>query len=134
MNENKTNALDMTVKVHPVQDNESLLATAGVTIGGCFAVRGLQIRDSKNAPFVSMPQRRNSKGEYRDVCFPTTAEMRQAINDAVLGEYERVALSSYRRVEQAMEKRNSVLDALREATPQPGKAHEGAKNRDVEAR
>lgn len=132
MNENKT-ALDMTVKVHPVQDNESLLATAGVTIGGCFAVRGLQIRDSKNGPFVSMPQRRNSKGEYRDACFPTTAEMRQAINDAVLGEYERTAQKSHSRAEQT-EKRDSVLGALREKTPRPGKAHEGAKNRDVEAR
>ena len=38
-----------------------------------------------------MPQRKDAKGEYRDICFPTTAEMRQAINAAVLGEYERTA-------------------------------------------
>ena len=44
MNENKISALDMTVKVHPVRDNKSLLATASVTLGGCFAVQGIQVR------------------------------------------------------------------------------------------
>ena len=122
MNESKTGALDMTVKVHPVRDNKSLLATASVTIGDCFAVRGIQVRDGKNGVFVSMPQRKDAKGEYRDICFPTTAEMRQAINAAVLGEYEHTA------------QRSSVLGALREQTPKPGKAHEGNKSRDKEAR
>lgn len=122
MNE-KTGALDMTVKVHPVRDNKSLLATASMTIGGCFAVRGIQVRDGKNGVFVSMPQRKDAKGEYRDICFPTTAEMRQAINVAVLGEYERTAPS-----------RASLLDALREKTPEQNKPREHAKSRNVGAR
>ena len=122
MNE-KTGALDMTVKVHPVRDNKSLLATASVTIGGCFAVRGIQVRDGKNGVFVSMPQHKDAKGEYRDICFPTTAEMRQAINAAVLGEYERTAPS-----------RASLLDALREKTPEQNKPREHAKSRNVGAR
>ena len=122
MNE-KTGALDMTVKVHPVRDNKSLLATASMTIGGCFAVRGIQVRDGKNGVFVSMPQRKDAKGEYRDICFPTTAEMRQVINAAVLGEYERTAPS-----------RASLLDALREKTPEQNKPREHAKSRNVGAR
>ena len=123
MNESKTGALDMTVQVHPVRDNKSLLATASVTIGGCFAVRGIQVRDGKNGVFVSMPQRKDAKGEYRDICFPTTAEMRQAINAAVLGEYERTAPS-----------RASLLEALREKTPEQNKPREHAKSRNVGAR
>ena len=123
MNESKTGALDMTVKVHPVRDTKSLLATASVTIGGCFAVRGIQVRDGKNGVFVSMPQRKDAKGEYRDICFPTTAEMRQAINVAVLGEYERTAPS-----------RASLLEALREKTPEQNKPREHAKSRNVGAR
>ena len=123
MNESKTGALDMTVQVHPVRDNKSLLATASMTIGGCFAVRGIQVRDGKNGVFVSMPQRKDAKGEYRDICFPTTAEMRQAINAAVLGEYERTA-----------QPRASVLDALREKAPEPGKSAVKVKNRDKGAR
>lgn len=122
MNE-KTNALDIIVKVHPVPDNKSLLAMASVTIGGCFAVRGIQVREGKNGLFVSMPQRKDAKGEYRDICFPTTAEMRQAINAAVLGEYERTAPS-----------RASLLDALRDKTPEQNKPREHAKSRNVGAR
>lgn len=113
----------MTVKVHPVRDNKSLLATASVTLGGCFAVQGIQVREGKNGVFVAMPQRKDAKGRYRDVCFPTTAEMRRAINAAVLGEYERTA-----------QPRASVLEALREKAPEPGRSAVKAQNRDKGAR
>ena len=127
------NEMDMAVNIRHIQNSKSLLATASVTLGGCFAVQGIQVREGKNGVFVSMPQRKDAKGEYRDICFPTTAEMRQAINAAVLGEYERTAQKSHSRAEQT-EKRDSVLGALREKTPQPGKAHDGAKSRDMEVR
>ena len=125
--------IDMSVNIRHIPNGKSLLATASVTLGGCFAVCGIQVREGKNGVFVSMPQRKDAKGEYRDICFPTIAEMRQAINAAVLGEYERTAQKSHSRAEQT-EKRDSVLGALREKTPQPGKAHEGAKSRDMEVR
>lgn len=126
MNENNTGTMDMTVKVFPVQNSKNLLATASVTLGGCFAVRGIQIRDGKNGTFVSMPQRKDAKGEYHDICFPTTAEMRQAIQTAVLGEYELTA--------QRDQSRGSVLGAMRDTQAKPGRVHEGYKSRGVEAR
>ena len=122
MSENNPGAMDMTVKVFPVQSSKNLLATASVTLSGCFAVCGIQIRDGKNGTFVSMPQRKDAKGEYHDICFPTTAEMRQAINAAVLGEYERTA------------QRSSVLGAMRDTQAKPVRVHEGYKSRGVEAR
>ena len=126
MNENNPGAMDMTVKVFPVQNSKNLLATASVTLGSCFAVCGIQIRDGKNGTFVSMPQRKDAKGEYHDICFPTTAEMRQAINAAVLGEYERTA--------QRDQSRGSVLSAMRDTQAKPGRVHEGYKSRNVETR
>ena len=117
------NEMDMAVSIRHIQNGKSLLATASVTLGGCFAVQGIQVREGKNGVFVSMPQRKDVKGRYHDVCFPTTAEMRRAINAAVLGEYERTAPS-----------RASVLDALREKTPEPGKSAVKVKNRDKGAR
>ena len=126
MSENNPGAMDMTVKVFPVQNSKNLLATASVTLGSCFAVCGIQIRDGKNGTFVAMPQRKDAKGEYHDICFPTTAEMRQAINAAVLGEYERTA--------QRDQSRGSVLGAMRDTQAKPGRVHEGYKSRGVEAR
>ena len=126
MSENNPGAMDMTVKVFPVQSSKNLLATASVTLGGCIAIRGIQILDGKNGTFVSMPQRKDAKGEYHDICFPTTAEMRQAINAAVLGEYERTA--------QRDQSRGSVLGAMRDTQAKSVRAHEGYKSRGVEAR
>lgn len=115
--------VDMSVNIRHIPNGKSLLATASVTLGGCFAVCGIQVREGKNGVFVSMPQRKDANGKYHDVCFPTTAEMRQAINAAVLGEYECTAPS-----------RASLLDALRDKTPEQNKPREHAKSRNVGAR
>ncbi len=109
--------LDINVKVYPVQDGKNLLANASVTIGGCFAVRGVRVMNSEKGAFVSMPQRKSADGEYKDICFPTTAEMRKALNSAVLGEYQRAMAKT--------ENRDSVLDAVKQKSaevkpPVPG--------------
>ena len=135
MSDNNT-TLDMSVNVYPVHDNKNLLATASVTLGGCFAIRGIHIMDSEKGAFVSMPQRKTQSGEYRDICFPTNAEMRAALNTAVLDEYQKVAERSFTRAEQAMEKRSSILNKIHEKRPEAPKPQlDGAvKGKDKEAR
>ena len=120
MSDNNT-TLDMSVKVYPVHDNKNLLATASVTLGGCFAIRGIHIMDGEKGAFVSMPQRKTKSGECRDICFPTNAEMRAALNTAVLDEYQKVVARSFTRAEQAMEKRSSVLNKIHEKRPETPK-------------
>ena len=75
------------VKIHSLRTGGPVLANASVTLNGCFAVRGIQIREGKNGPFVSMPSRQ-VKGEYRDVCFPCTKEFKQAFDQTVLEAYQ----------------------------------------------
>ena len=82
--------LDVSVKITPSKEDGNLLAFANITLGGCFAVRGIRVMDSEKGVFVAMPDKKNAKGEYHNVCFPTTAEMRQALNTAVLTEYQKV--------------------------------------------
>ena len=101
--------LDMDVRVYPSKEEGNLLAFASVTLGGCFAVKGIKIMDSEKGAFVAMPDRKDAKGEYHDICFPTTAEMRQALNTAVLSEYQKVMELIAARGEKA---RPSVRDAL----------------------
>ena len=91
MNENNTQPtggnqpapLDVSVKITPSKEDGNLLAFANVTLGGCFAVTGIRVMDSEKGVFVAMPDRKNGKGEYHDVCFPTTPEMRKALHTAV---------------------------------------------------
>lgn len=56
-NDQKSQKLDVSVKVYPAQQSQDskLLATATVSIGGCFAIRGVRIMDSEKGAFVSMP-------------------------------------------------------------------------------
>lgn len=101
--------LDVDVRVYPSKEEGNLLAFASVTLGGCFAVKGIKIMDSEKGAFVAMPDRKDAKGEYHDICFPTTSEMRQALNTAVLGEYQKVMELIATRSDKA---RTSVRDAL----------------------
>ena len=104
--------LDVSVKITPSNKEGNLLAFANVTLGGCFAVTGIRVMDSDKGVFVAMPDRKNSKGEYHDVCFPTTPEMRKVLHTAVLGEYQKVMEQFAAR---GAEKRSSVMDAIQNA-------------------
>lgn len=126
----QTIKLDVSAKVYPAKDPKqekgSILAYASADIGGCFAVNGIKIVEGKDGPFVAMPQRMGRDKKYRDVCFPTTAAMREAINtvvmDAYRGELEQQAVRAAQAVERLsgrnVEKpsvRQALQDAAREA-------------------
>ena len=108
----KSAPLNVSVKITPSKEDGNLLAFANVTLGGCFAVRGIRVMDSEKGVFVAMPDKKNAKGEYHDICFPTTAEMRQALNTAVLTEYQKVMEQLSTRGAQT---KSSVRDALQNA-------------------
>lgn len=119
--------LSVEAKVYPSKKDGNLLAYASVTLGGCFAINNIRIMDSQKGMFLAMPDRQNAKGEYRDVCFPTTAEMRQALTGAVMGEYQRVMELM---AERGIKARNSVRDALQPAPKEtPQKAGKAAKQK-----
>lgn len=116
--ENKENTLDISVKIYPQEDKGNLLAFASATIGGCFAVNGIRLMDSEKGTFVAMPSRKDAEGKYHDICCPTTAEMRKALNAAVLGEYEKTAVqeqSTERPKQAAQEQKPSLRGALHSA-------------------
>ena len=122
--------LDLDVKVFPSQRDGNLLASANITLGGCFAVKGLRVMDGKNGIFVTMPDRKDGQGKFQDICHPTTKEMREAINSAVLGEYQRAVERIASRGERAMQ-RPSVLDKLEQKKAQVAK-QPAAQNKNVD--
>ena len=78
--------MQLNTKIYLSKKEGPALAIASVNLNGCFAVRGIQIREGKNGPFVSMPCRKVN-GEYMDLCFPCTAEFKKAFDQAVLDAY-----------------------------------------------
>ena len=119
--------MSVDVKVYPVQkekDKSSLLAFANVTVGGCFAVTDVRVMNGKNGPFVAMPSKKGRDGKFHDTCFPTTAAMREKLNTAVMGEYQRVT--------QKESVRGAIQSGQREAAARP--APEAARQRAAGAR
>ena len=80
--------MSIETRIYPVQDHGKLLARATVTLGGCFAITGIQIMEGKeDQPFVSMPSWKVGE-KYKDICFPCTKEFRQELFDSVLSAFE----------------------------------------------
>lgn len=106
----------------PEKDHGKLLGFASVNLGGVFAVNGIRIYETEKGPYVAMPSAKGQDGKYHDMCCPTTKEMRQALNAAVLGAYEKT-------VEQ---ERPSVRGALKEAAKEAAERPAPAPQRTAE--
>ena len=82
------NSIITDVRVFPVEDGKGILANVSVTFCGVFVVTGIKVIDGKKGAFVSMPQYKSKDGEWKDSCFPITAEFRGELSDVVLDAYE----------------------------------------------
>jgi len=84
------NGVSIEAKVYPMKERKSnVLAMANITIAGCFSVRGVKVVEGQNGPFVSMPQARDGKGEWHDVCYPNNKDFRDQLSQTVLSAYNR---------------------------------------------
>jgi len=82
--------MDVTeVRVFPVEE-ERLKAYATITLDHCFLVRDLKIIHGNKGLFVAMPSKKRKDGTYQDTAHPLNRDTRRMIEDAVLGEYERL--------------------------------------------
>ena len=79
------------VRLRKSAQEDSCLAHGSVIFDGDFVVSGIRVLKNKEGDlFVGFPNRRNQKGEYKDICFPMTSTLRENITIEVLGEYEKL--------------------------------------------
>ena len=77
------------VRINSLTPGESnVKAIASANLDDCFAVKNIRVIEGKNGLFVSMPSYKGADGEYHDLCFPTTPEMRKQLNNAVSEAYK----------------------------------------------
>lgn len=72
-----------------VFEKDSLAGLASVTLDDQFVIGNIKIVNGENGLFVSMPNY-NKDGEFKDICYPTTASFREKINATVMEKYEEV--------------------------------------------
>jgi len=65
----------------------NLKAIAAVTLGGVFVIHNVRVIDGRDGLFAAMPGYVDRCGEFRDHCFPVTAEFNASLNEAVTQAY-----------------------------------------------
>lgn len=82
----------MDIKVSSIslldREESKTRAIATLVVNDEFAIHGIRVIEGKNGEFVQMPQKRDNNGNYNDIIFPVTAELREQINNAVLERYK----------------------------------------------
>lgn len=69
----------------------NLKAYAGITIDDAIAIHDIKIIEGENGTFISMPSKKDKKGNYRDIVHPINTETRELIQVAVLEQYKMTA-------------------------------------------
>lgn len=133
---------NMSAKVNlakaPKQEKGSILGYASVDLGGCFAVTGIKIVEGKEGPFVAMPSQIGRDKKFHDICFPTTAAMREAVNAVIMDAYRDVLEQQATLAAQAVERlsersaKPSLRGALKEAAKESAERAAQAPNRAVD--
>jgi len=81
------------VRVFPLdndnKDNRTR-AFASLAVEDLIAIKGIRVVEGSKGLFVTMPQTRDQNDNYYDIAFPLTADLRKAVNKAILEEYKAV--------------------------------------------
>jgi len=79
--------MDITdVKVIPV-DDEKLKAFVSIVFDHCFVVTDIKVISGPKGLFVSMPSKKRKDGTFKDIAHPLNNQMRQYLEEKVLGVY-----------------------------------------------
>jgi stage V sporulation protein G len=73
------------------ESNTNLKAMVILVVEDCLVINSVKIVEGKKGLFVSMPQYRDKKGDYKDIVYPISKEKRNSLTALILAEYEKMA-------------------------------------------
>lgn len=83
------------IKIRKLFDNDGpMKAIASVTFDDALAVHDVKVIFARERYFIVMPCKKNPDGTYRDIVHPINAEVRQALEEAVIGKYHEAVAAS----------------------------------------
>lgn len=81
--------MKLEARISTIIADEKLKAYASVCVNDSLLIKGIKIIDGKHGRFVAMPCRKTKNGEFKDITFPITAELRKEVEQAVLEAYSK---------------------------------------------
>jgi len=80
--------MTITAKIHKILPGKGRLkAIAEVRLDDMFVIHNIRLVEGTKGLFAAMPSYVDHNGEWRDYCFPVTAECSATINSAVAEAY-----------------------------------------------
>ena len=78
------------VRVRRVAKEGKMKAVVSITIDEEFVVHDIKVIEGEKGLFITMPSRKATDGEYRDIAHPINSETREKIQGIILQKYEQV--------------------------------------------
>lgn len=82
------------VKIRRLLDSGKLRAIVSVTFDDELAVHDIKVIEGQERLFLAMPARTLPNGDFADIAHPTSSDLRQKIESAVIDEYLRAKCES----------------------------------------
>lgn len=74
--------------------NDKLKAVASITIDDELVVHDIKVINGKDGYFLSMPSRKTSEGEFKDIVHPIKTSVREMLKEKIVAEYEKALASN----------------------------------------
>lgn len=68
--------------------SDKLKAVASITIDDELVVHDIKVINGKDGYFLSMPSRKTSEGEFKDIVHPIKTEVREMLKSKIIAAYE----------------------------------------------
>lgn len=82
------------IKIRKINTEGRMKAVVSVTFDDSFVVHDIKVIEGQEKLFIAMPSRKTPDGEFKDIAHPINADMRETLQNTILGKYEE-SLSEY---------------------------------------
>lgn len=82
------------IKIRKINADGRMKAVVSVTFDDSFVVHDIKVIEGQEKLFIAMPSRKTPDGEFKDIAHPINADMRETLQNMILGKYEE-SLSEY---------------------------------------
>ncbi len=81
--------MDITdIRVRRMTAEGKMKAVVSVTFDNAIVIHDIKVIEAQDKLFIAMPSRKTPEGVFKDIAHPINAEMRDALQKAILQKYE----------------------------------------------
>lgn len=81
------------IRIRAIENDSKLKAVLSITFDNEFVVHDIKVISGQSGLFISMPSRKNTMGEFRDIAHPINPTAREKIQKQIIEKYEAMPIS-----------------------------------------